>query len=541
MKYVFALAVVAGLTSAASAEPPRELRARVQKAIDALKQRQHGDGSFGASGAGSTSLAGLALIESGVPKDDPAIQAAIGYVRPISLRSRLTYSVALSIIFLDRVGDPEDVALIQLLTRRLLEGQNPDAGWTHFCPLGDISSLAAKFPEKPTGRTDGSGATRVDTVPEAETRTDNFDSQFAILALWVGHRHGVDVERCLFRVEELYIRSIISNVDGAGWDYRINGNAPSLATTCCGMLGIAASSGIKIQRRLQSGPPTTREADLPVKRLTEWQVQQCFRFLTKAYGDECSIAYNIGSDANVYFLWSFERVVMTYGSSHLGGYDWFNIGLQRMLPYQRENGLWGGHYGPESDTSYALLFLSRANLSRDLTDLLKPKKAAKLKTEPKAAAPFSPEAEKLIQEFFAAPASERPQRLAEYRDKKGVAYTEALAGIIAKIDPDLIDSARQMLAERLARMTAATLADYLKDPDVELRRAAATAAALKGEKALIPDLIARLDGDSGVALAAMTSLKQLTGEDHGPPAQATPEQITQAVAAWKEWWRKKQP
>ena len=76
----------------------------------------------------------------------------------------------------------------------------------------------------------------------------------------------------------------------------------------------------------------------------------------------------------------------------------------------------------------------------------------------------------------------------QYRDGKGVTYTEALAGAIPQLNgEDKGRKARDALSERLTRMKAEVLARYLQDPDAEIRRAAALAAAMKEAKTLIPD------------------------------------------------------
>ena len=91
---------------------------------------------------------------------------------------------------------------------------------------------------------------------------------------------------------------------------------------------------------------------------------------------------------------------------------------------------------------------------------------------------------------------------------------------------------RDCLAERLSRMTVATLRDKLKDDRTEVRRAATLACAMKEDKAFIPDLIAVLDDAEGIVVrAAGAGLRVLTGENFGPPANATPEERAKAIAA----------
>src|SRR5262249_1840990 len=59
---------------------------------------------------GLTALCGVTLMECGVPTDDPGIQKAAAAVRSAAVRTDQTYSIALCIIFLDRLGEPVDVA-----------------------------------------------------------------------------------------------------------------------------------------------------------------------------------------------------------------------------------------------------------------------------------------------------------------------------------------------------------------------------------------------------------------------------------------------
>jgi hypothetical protein len=125
------------------------------------------------------------------------------------------------------------------------------------------------------------------------------------------------------------------------------------------------------------------------------------------------------------------------------------------------------------------------------------------------------------------------------RDAKGSANTAALAAAIPQLSGDAKSKASEALAQRLARMTADTLRDKSKDENVEVRRAAALACAMKEDRSLIPDLIGLLeDRESRVERAAYASLKALTDEDFGPSPNADVERRSQSVARWREWWAK---
>jgi hypothetical protein len=126
-----------------------------------------------------------------------------------------------------------------------------------------------------------------------------------------------------------------------------------------------------------------------------------------------------------------------------------------------------------------------------------------------------------------------------YRDAKGVEFTEVLALAIPQMRGDLQRKTREALAVRLTRMKDTTLKAYLGDENVEIRIAAARACAIKGSKSLVPQLIPLLrDPRGGLAEAAHQALKDLTGQDFGPKANASREERLQAVRQWTDWWNK---
>jgi len=160
---------------------------------------------------------------------------------------------------------------------------------------------------------------------------------------------------------------------------------------------------------------------------------------------------------------------------------------------------------------------------------------------PAAPPPIDAEAEaaQLSKELLDAPAGRREVVLAKLRDSKGVAYTQALAEAIPQLKGVAQSKAREALAERLTRMTAATLGDKLRDDNAEIRRAAALACAMKEMTTHIPDLIAILeDPDPAVPPAARAALKSLTGQDFGSASSRDRAEQTRVIAAWKAWWQK---
>jgi hypothetical protein len=117
--------------------------------------------------------------------------------------------------------------------------------------------------------------------------------------------------------------------------------------------------------------------------------------------------------------------------------------------------------------------------------------------------------------------------LSKCRDDKGIVYTQALANAIPHLQGVSKEHVRGMLAERLTRMSAKTLRDYLQDDDPEIRRAAVLACGHKDRKQVVPELIALLDTAEPVtSRLAEEGLASLTGEHLKHPG------------AWKDWWKK---
>jgi hypothetical protein len=147
------------------------------------------------------------------------------------------------------------------------------------------------------------------------------------------------------------------------------------------------------------------------------------------------------------------------------------------------------------------------------------------------------EADKLAKNLLSAPDDKWLQLLNELRDKKGALNTRALTLVAWKAEGIRRSEVREALAERLVRMTPATLRLMLKDTDAELRRAACLACAMRDDKQFIPDLIDRIpDASDVVVRAARAGLKSLTGADFGPQNAADQETKVAAAASWRAWY-----
>ncbi len=442
---------------------------------------------------------------------------------------------------------------------------------------------------------------------------DNSNTQFAILAVWVARKHAVPVEAAL---ESLEKRFLASQTKTGGWPYSgLLDHEGSASMTCAGLLGLATAVGRREERRLKADVP--RKAETP-KPMPEVKRDPDDPFFTpppkpvdppkklpaapKVAGDardkaiERALENLAGTvqgnpagdgrnplrragrhgDRDLYFLWSLERVGVVYGLDKIGNVDWYQSGADMVVPQQKADGSWGGGYGAEVDTSFALLFLARSNLVRDLSakvqrdprnselrggpsvsfepsvsPMPKPEPIATLPkpapTLPAVVEPVKPkpivgddESAKLADALLRVPAAAWAKALEQVRDGKGVNFTQALVLAIPQVDGDRKKAVRGALAERLTRMSPETLRGMLKASELELRRAAVLACAMKDDRTHVPDLIDLLiDEEEIVVRAARAGLKSLSGgQDFGPDLGSTKLDIAIAVEDWKAWWAK---
>ncbi len=381
----------------ARAAPSPEVIKAIDKGVFALRQAQYAEGCWGEYGAGSTALAMIALLEANVPTTDPAIIQAARFVRYESLRNSHTYSIACSIIALDRLGDVNDWQLINVLTKRLLNAQLTDGGWTYACKRGELGELEKTIPQPGSsgpGSASGPVARRDQAYSENPpgATSDNSNTQFAVLALWIGHRYDVDVDDGLRRAATRFRRTALIPAPGhVGWAYTTQDNQPTSGPSCCGLLGLALQHAISVQRRLKSAPDGKPGEVKPIPPRTDPlkdpMVQDAFRYVNAQFIAESRKKPEPSEHGNFYFLWSFERVAVAYGLDKTFGTDWYQLGVRRILPLQGANGMWTGYYGYEPETCFCLLFLCRSNLTPELVALLNPDKSAELRTDGTAPAP----------------------------------------------------------------------------------------------------------------------------------------------------------
>jgi hypothetical protein len=514
-------------------KPPSEadIQAAIDRGVEFLKQAQDKEGYWrhttteqpGQSDVGATALCALALLESGVPKSDPCITRAAAYIRSKLTTLTHTYSLSLVILFIDRYAGKEEAKAIGHLALRLAAGQNQQTGgWPYSCPQ-------LKNPNEQIDWIRKLNANRrriqFGMFPTEEIKEDNSNTQFAIIALWVARRYGFAAEHPLALAEWRFRNT--QNEDG-GWSYRPRAGGSTPAMTCSGLLGLVIGYGNARARQANlrssgtfENPDEGKPPPLGDIRIDK-QVQAAKAFLGKR------LTNNAAAGQILYFAWSLERVGVAYGFDELNGKKWYDWGAGLLVPIQAKDGSWPGSYQPPINTSFALLFLRRANFTADLRSDPKTDTALRAGDRPRAGDDAPAEAKKLLAELTAAGPERQAEilkRLEETIDPSG-SYTQALIDAIAALKGEPQQKARDALAERLSRLTANSLRSWLQDRNAEARQAAARASALSADIARVPDLIPLLtDPSDTVAAAAEKALQDLTKEDLG-----------RDPARWKEYW-----
>ncbi len=363
------------------AKPVIEVSDRVieqsrHKGMDYLKSQQQEDGSWEFDGhqVGITALCTLALLENGVPETDPIIEKGMRYLRKNTKELTSTYDLALTVLLLSRTGNKSDKKLIRNLSARLVAGQCTSGGWTYSCPK--VSSLIFSNPKlrpKPT-----------------KSPGDNSCTQFAVLGLWAASRSGIKIDDSMRNVALRFLKT--QNEDG-GWGYRVPKDlnifsvegdekekprvAPnagdlqpqqSSAEPSKNSMTFAALFCLTVSRatRIREGKSGTTETEAEKDEAKTLMEDPVFKKGLKKAGDWVKAGSGVR-----YYLWSTERLGVLLGQDTFGGVNWFDKGASYLINSQNsDNGAWESETKTLSDTSFAILFLRKANLGSDISRLL---------------------------------------------------------------------------------------------------------------------------------------------------------------------------
>ncbi len=332
------MALVAPVVQAGVAEiTDRQVRDSIQKGVALLKSRQNPDrGNWppyqgGTERGGLTALCTLALLNSGVPPDDPSIRKSLNYLRSLGTPQRI-YSTSLITMVLC-AGDPAKDRMLIRRNVKWLEAAQIDTGDFEKGAWGYTSRHAPG---------------------------DNSNSQFALLALNEAQRVGIQVSPRTWRLALHHWRRT-QRADGS-WAYRTTarGSTPSSGSmTCAGIASMVIASG-----NLGSGGARVLNDHVRCCGDADEanEIQRGLRWLGKVF----SVHSNPGTRSwLLYYLYAVERVGRMTGHRFIGRHDWYREGAEMLVSQQDSfSGHWKGNGAVERSneliaTSFALLFLSK--------------------------------------------------------------------------------------------------------------------------------------------------------------------------------------
>jgi hypothetical protein len=326
---------------------------------------------------GKRAMMAYTLLECGEPIGELNIHRTARHVRDYSKRPLPTWSLAWTIRFLDRLGEPMDNAAIRSLSLRLAAGQFKKGNWNNVCPplsAGEEQTFVAYL----------TLASRVETLSPQEKaklceleiqwekcrqsnhllpRTvtgaiaengDNSNTYFATLGLRAARRQDLPLGAVLTRLNQ-HLRAT-QHVDGSWW-WVENFPHNRATMTCAGILGLAVSQPDGFLA------PGGAQADDPM-------VAKGLRFLdhavvsAQASPGKRTISNRIvgvEADDNLEFLWSLAQVAELYRIDRFAEQDWYAWASPRIVAAQRFDGSWADSNPGPVDTCYALLVLRSAN------------------------------------------------------------------------------------------------------------------------------------------------------------------------------------
>ncbi len=355
----------ANATAAGSAGPSAEEIAKARlKGIAFLLSQQQSDGYWEYENhyVGITALCGLALLENGVPLTDSHIQKALAFVKDNIKEEQGTYDIALAILLLARVDETAYRREIRDLAAKLVCGQTTYGGWTYTCPKVNALALSNK---------------RLRPAPKVHPG-DNSCTQFAVLGLWTASRVGVDITDTMALVARRFLET---QTEDGGWPYRPATMEGETATstpsmTCAGLFCLTVARAARLMKLLRSPDEDSDEAVSAGASEALTEGQKLLRDPVFSRGLERVGQFVQGRITDRYTLWSIERLGVMLNLPTIGGVDWFAKGADVLLKSQQPDGSWvhpSPNRGALADTSFALLFLRRANLGSDISRLMEGK------------------------------------------------------------------------------------------------------------------------------------------------------------------------
>lgn len=348
-----------------------EVKAAVAKGAEFIKRSVMAkdysglDGRFPDTSSGAVALAGLALLEAETLPSDPVIQEVLRVVREAGPKAKMIYTLGAMSLFLNRLNEvtplnEEDEKLARSIILRIIAGQLSNGFWTYDNPPITAEAEAILVTK----------LNDYTYIPEGKGwigSTSSSMTQFAILALWSGGKRGVCVHAPLLHAAARFNQT--QKPDGK-WSYfpdTLQDWTYFDSNTCAGILAMTMEKAIREDKRFLA----KRSESLPPPSDVDERSKHAFEYLAKVIDRKKDEKIVVDAASVFYFLWCLERVAVINDLHSINGRDWYDWGTRELVQRQRPAGEWNDGYGPLPATSFAILFLLRTNLAKDLTEQIR--------------------------------------------------------------------------------------------------------------------------------------------------------------------------
>jgi formylglycine-generating enzyme required for sulfatase activity len=219
-----------------------EVHKAIAEAAKFLETRQRDDGTWRIGVAdwqndGATALCALALLRAGQTPEDEALKRAVNYL--VTVEPEHTYTIALQTILFCELDAKKYLAHIRRNVKWLIdsqsEGRNARGGWSYSV---------------------------------RSSRSDGSNTRFAVWALDVAQRDGVDVPNDTWRSVADYWLSL--QLEDGSWPYQVGGIPRSPNMTLAGIASLSVARPFVLAENEEG----RQEIDASIQRAWKWHDEQ---------------------------------------------------------------------------------------------------------------------------------------------------------------------------------------------------------------------------------------------------------------------------
>ena len=326
----------------------KEILSSIERAQQFLISRQLANGSWQPAlvakwEAGVPSLAVLALLNSGLPPEHPAVARGLDHLRRRNIPDK-TYELAMMIMAFAAAGDARDDGRIGTLADRLASYQRTEHS------------------------RDGMGKGAWGYGGDDGLWWDNSNTQFALLGLREAAYAGIPVDEQVWRLaQEHWMRpqgGVFAVPAGDnfvnGWVY--TGGRSNQGTGSMTVAGVAALTITSDFLRSSAGEGPQGISDCCAVDPQDAEVRRVIDGGIRWLSNHFQVRSNPGSGAwLLYYLYGLERAGRLTGTRFFGDHDWYREGARHLVSHQAPTNEWvsENEQDPVIGTSLALLFLSK--------------------------------------------------------------------------------------------------------------------------------------------------------------------------------------